>query len=402
MSDRLSQDPPRLDGGGAPAPSGPSLTAVVIPAIVCVVSLAVAALAAWRIRQIKADRARAAHPAAAAATPATAGHPDSPFEPTIENRSTPPGPAPDGMVWIPGGEFSMGCDDPRGSVCGGPDAMPDARPIHRAYVDGFWMDRTEVTNAQFAKFVAATGYVTTAEQVPRQEDFPDAPPENLVAGSTVFTPTETEVPLNNHFQWWRYQAGANWRHPEGPGSSIEGRDNYPVVQVSFDDALAYAQWAGKRLPTEAEFEFAERGGKAGERYAWGDELQPGGRWMANVFQGTFPVKDTGADGFAGLAPVAQFPPNPYGLHDTAGNVWEWVGDWYRPDTYVLHAKLGVVRNPKGPDSPFDPAEPNEPKRVHRGGSFLCTDQYCTRYMNGTRGKGEVSTGSNHVGFRCVK
>jgi formylglycine-generating enzyme required for sulfatase activity len=403
MSDRHSPVSTRPDGGDASAPSGPSLTAVVIPAIVCVVSLAIAALAAWRIRQIKADRARAATPAATTATTAaTAGHPDSPFEPTVENRSTPPGPAPDGMVWIPGGEFSMGCDDPRGGVCGGPDAMPDARPIHRAYVDGFWMDRTEVTNAQFAKFVAATGYVTTAEQVPRQEDFPDAPPENLVAGSTVFTPTETEVPLDSHFRWWRYQAGANWRQPEGPGSSIEGRDNYPVVQVSFDDAMAYAKWAGKRLPTEAEFEFAERGGKAGERYAWGNELQPGGRWMANVFQGTFPVKDTGADGFAGLAPVAQFPPNPYGLHDTAGNVWEWVGDWYRPDTYVLHAKLGVVRNPKGPDSPFDPAEPNEPKRVHRGGSFLCTDQYCTRYMNGTRGKGEVSTGSNHVGFRCVK
>lgn len=380
-----------------PSPPGmPGLASVVVPAVVCVVCLAVAAAVAWKIRRIQAARA------GALPSPANALSPDSPFEPTRENAGGAPGPGPDGMVWIPGGEFSMGCDDPRGGHCGGPDAMPDARPIHRVYVDGFWMDRTEVTNAEFARFVAATGYVTTAERVPTRAEFPDAPAENLIAGSVVFTPTETEVPLDNHFRWWRYEPGAHWRQPEGPGSSIDGRENFPVVQVSYEDAIAYATWAGKRLPTEAEFEFAERGGRAGERYAWGNDLQPDGRWMANTWQGTFPIKDTGADGFAGLAPVAQFPPNRYGLHDTAGNVWEWVSDWYRPDTYTLHAKLGVVRNPTGPDSPYDPAEPDQPKRVHRGGSFLCTDQYCTRYMNGTRGKGELSTGTNHTGFRCVK
>lgn len=392
-------DPPEGDDHAASAHL--SLMPVLVPAAVCFVALGVAAAAAWKIRQIKASRASAMAPAGGAA-PAVAVDPDSPFQATVENRGAAPGPAPEGMVWIPGGEFSMGCDDPRAGVCGGPDAMPDARPIHRVQVDGFWMDRTEVTNAQFARFVAATGYVTMAERTPRQEDFPTAPPENLVAGSTVFTPTAEEVPLTSHFLWWRYEAGANWRHPEGAGTSIDGRDDYPVVQVAYEDAAAYARWAGKRLPTEAEFEFAERGGQAGQRYAWGAELQPGGRWMANVYQGTFPVQDTGRDGFAGLAPVAQFPPNPYGLHDTAGNVWEWVSDWYRPDTYVLHAKLGVVRNPTGPETPFDPAEPDQPKRVHRGGSFLCTDQYCTRYMNGTRGKGEITTASNHLGFRCVQ
>jgi len=395
----MPPSPPQDPDRASESPS-PRLLPVLLPAIVCVVSLVVAALAAWKIRQIKASRAATQ---TAPAGPGAASHPDSPFQPTVENRGgPPPGPAPAGMVWIPGGEFSMGCDDPRSSVCGGPDAMPDARPIHRAYVDGFWMDRTEVTNAQFARFIEATGYVTIAERVPRQEDFPTAPPENLIAGSTVFTPTAKEVPLDNHLRWWRYEAGASWKHPEGPATTIEGRDHYPVVQVAYDDAVAYATWAGKRLPTEAEFEFAERGGQAGTRYAWGDELQPDGKWMANIFQGTFPVQDTGGDGFVGLAPVAQFPANPYGLHDTAGNVWEWVSDWYRPDTYVLHAKLGVVRNPTGPDTPFDPAEPDQPKRVHRGGSFLCTDQYCTRYMNGTRGKGEITTASNHLGFRCVK
>src|SRR5262245_31261319 len=327
----------------------------------------------------------------------------SAFAATIPNQAPPPTPAPEGMVWIPGGEFSMGSDDPRGSMCGGPDAMGDARPIHRVYVDGFWMDATEVTNEEFQKFVKATGYVTIAERKPRQEDFPTAPPENLVAGSTVFTPTAQAVPLNDHFQWWRYQKGANWRHPEGPESNLKARGKYPVVQIAYDDATAYAQWAGKRLPTEAEFEFAARGGLSGKVYAWGDELHPNGKWMANTFQGQFPVRDSGEDGFIGVAPVAQFPPNGYGLYDMAGNVWEWCSDWYRPDTFArLAAQGGVARNPKGPDSPFDPAEPTEKKHVHRGGSFLCTDQYCTRYMVGTRGKGEATTGSNHLGFRCVK
>jgi formylglycine-generating enzyme required for sulfatase activity len=265
------------------------------------------------------------------------------------------------------------------------------------------MDATEVTNEQFQKFVKATHYVTIAERKPTKEEFPTAPPENLVAGSTVFTPTPSSVPLNDHFQWWRYQKGANWRYPDGPESDLKARDKYPVVHIAYDDAVAYAKWAGKRLPTEAEFEFAARGGLSGKVYAWGDELRPGGKWMANTFQGQFPVKDTGEDGFPGIAPVAQFPPNGYGLYDMAGNVWEWVSDWYRPDTFArLAAQSGVVRNPGGPDTPFDPAEPTEKKHVHRGGSFLCTDQYCTRYMVGTRGKGEASTGTNHLGFRCVK
>ncbi len=331
------------------------------------------------------------------ATPPTV----SEFQETIPNRAGPPGPTPPGMVWIPGGEFSMGSADPRNSICGGPDAMPDARPIHRVYVDGFWMDATEVTNEQFEKFVNATGYVTIAERTPTKEEFPEAPPENLVAGSTVFTPTPAPVPLDTHYRWWRYEKGANWRHPEGPGTDIKGHEKYPVVHMAYEDALAYAKWAGKRLPTEAEWEFAARGGLAGKLYPWGDDLRPENKWPANIYQGKFPVQDTGDDHFSGIAPVAQFAPNGYGLFDMAGNVWEWCSDWYRPDAYEAQSSA-VVRNPVGPESSYDPAEPQEKKRVHRGGSFLCTDQYCTRYMVGSRGKGEISTGSNHLGFRCVK
>jgi sulfatase modifying factor 1 len=338
-------------------------------------------------------------------SPLSPGQPDSasPFAPTVRNKSLPPGPAPEGMVWIPGGEFSMGSTVETEALCGQPGVTRDALPVHRVYVDGFWMDATEVTNEKFEQFVKATGYITIAERTPTKEEFPTAPPENLVAGSTVFTPTPGPVPLDNFYHWWRYQKGANWRHPEGPDSDLKGREKYPAVHVAYDDAVAYAKWAGKRLPTEAEFEFAARGGKPGLIYAWGNELHPGGKFMANTYQGTFPVKDSAEDGFAGIAPVAQFPPNPYGLYDITGNVWEWCSDWYRPDYYATLADArGVVRNPQGPDVPFDPSEPTEKKRVHRGGSFLCTDQYCTRYMVGTRGKGEVSTGSNHLGFRCVK
>jgi formylglycine-generating enzyme required for sulfatase activity len=313
--------------------------------------------------------------------------------------------APAGMVWIPGGEFKMG------AVVSGhgsgeremPMASNDAEPIHPVRVDGFWMDKTTVTNAEFARFVAATDYVTVAERAPTKEEFPDAPEGNLVAGSVVFTPPDHEVALDNYFQWWAYVKGANWRHPTGPESDIKGKDDYPVVQVAYPDAEAYAKWAGKRLPTEAEFEFAARGGLTGKTYVWGDDFRPDAKWMANTYQGTFPVKDQGGDGYVGLAPVAKFPANGYGLYDMSGNVWQWCSDWYRPDYYAELAKAaGAASNPKGPDTPFDPAEPNEKKRVQRGGSFLCNPQYCSRYIVGTRGKGDVNTGTNHLGFRCVQ
>ena len=306
------------------------------------------------------------------------------------------------MVWIPGGEFLMGGDPASEGICGMPGIISDATPVHQVYVDGFYMDATEVTNEEFEKFVTATGYVTVAEKAPTKEEFPGVPAENLIAGSVIFTPTNHPVPLNNHFQWWRYQRGANWRHPDGPESDISKRAKIPVVHVAYEDAEAYAKWAGKRLPTEAEWEFAARGGRPGELYSWGNDLKPTGKWMANIYQGQFPVKDIADDGYAGIAPVAQFPPNSFGLYDMAGNVWEWCSDWYRPDYYGQLANArAVARNPHGPDTPYDPAEPTEKKRVHRGGSFLCTDLYCTRYMVGTRGKGEVKTGTNHLGFRCV-
>ena len=326
------------------------------------------------------------------------------FAATVPNQTPPPPNPPKRMVWIPGGEFSMGCQVPSEGVCtmATMNAVNDAQPIHRVYVDGFWMDQTDVTNEEFARFVAATGYVTIAERTPTKDEYPNAPPEALVAGSPVFSPTSHPVPLNNYLQWWRYVPGANWRHPTGPDSDLTGKENYPVVQVAYLDAAAYAKWAGKRLPTEAEWEFAARGGLSGKTYAWGDEFRPNGKWMANTYQGQFPVADTGEDGYAGIAPVAQFPPNGYGLYDMAGNVWQWCGDWYRPDYYAQLQLTGVAvaRNPQGPDSSYSPGD-DQPQRVQRGGSFLCTDQYCTRYMMGTRGKGDIDTGNNNVGFRCV-
>jgi sulfatase modifying factor 1 len=327
------------------------------------------------------------------------------FEPTVANDRPAPGPAPEGMVWIPGGEFSLGSKDPRGDLCGGNEPMDDARPVHRVHVDPFWMDRTEVTNADYARFVAATGYVTVAERPLRPEDFPGVPLASLVPGAVVFTPPAHAVPLDNALRWWRYVPGTSWRHPEGPESNLAGREHHPVVHVAYEDAEAYARWAGKRLPTEAEWEFAARGGRAGQAYPWGNDLTPGDQWQANIWQGKFPAENSAADGNVGAAPVASFPANPYGLHDMAGNVWEWCSDWYRPDAYTRQARAnGAVRNPRGPaaaDS-FDPQEPGQPKRVQRGGSFLCTDQYCTRYRLGTRGKGAPDTGSIHVGFRCVR
>lgn len=298
------------------------------------------------------------------------------------------------MVWIPAGEFSMGTDEA---------GFPDTRPVHRVAVSGFWMDRAEVTNEQFAAFVKATGYVTVAERRPSPEEFPGVPPEKLVAGSIVFTPPKRPVKLNDPMQWWAYVPGADWRHPEGPGSSIKGSGNHPVVHISFADALAFAKWAGKRLPTEAEFEWAARGGLDRQKFAWGDELRPKGRFMANTFQGNFPNANTGEDGFVGSAPVGSFEPNGFGLVDMAGNVWEWCSDWYRPNYYeILAAQGALTSDPSGPVEGIDPAEPGVPKRVTRGGSFLCTDQYCARYMPGGRGKEAPDSGTNHLGFRLVR
>jgi formylglycine-generating enzyme required for sulfatase activity len=306
------------------------------------------------------------------------------------------------MVRIAAGEFWMGMEDPRGQDHGGQEAMEDARPVHRVRVHSFLIDKTDVTNAQFGRFVRSTGYVTVAERVPQTKEFPGASPAELLAGAIVFTRPQHPVSLANPYAWWKYIPGASWRHPFGPGSTITARDNDPVVQVAYEDAKAYAVWAGKRLPTEAEWEYAARGGLDRKLYAWGDSLNPDGRWMANTFQGTFPVQDAQSDGYAGIAPVASFPPNGYGIYDMSGNVWQWVSDWYRPDYYSELAAAGAIAdNPQGPKSSYDPLEPGVPKRVQRGGSFLCTEQYCTRYMVGARGRGEPSSATNHVGFRCV-
>ena len=370
--------------------------------IAVIAALVLAGIVALMSRSRHAAETASGNPPASSWTSTNSSSPAT-FGPTVPNTTPAPSATPAGMVWIPGGEFSMGAADSPSDGEVGMQATRDSRPIHRVYVDGFFMDKTDVTNAEFAKFVKATGYVTVAERKPRAEDFPGAPPENLVAGAVVFSPPDHAVPLDNHFQWWSYVPGANWRHPTGPKSNIIGKDNYPVVQIAYEDAVAFAKWADKRLPTEAEWEFAARGGLAGKPFVWGDEFRPNGKWMANTHQGHFPNQDTGEDGHVGLAAVAQYPPNGYGLYDMAGNVWQWTSDWYRPDYYQqLVAEGGVARNPQGPQNPWDPDEPKEAKKVHRGGSFLCTDQYCSRYVVGTRGKGEVSTGTNHVGFRCVQ
>jgi formylglycine-generating enzyme required for sulfatase activity len=305
------------------------------------------------------------------------------------------------MVWVSGGEFSMGSSADAESLCEIAGITADARPIHRVRVDGFWMGVTEVTNEQFAAFVRATGYVTVAERPMRPADYPGVPAEALVPASVVFSPPGRPVDLRDTLAWWRLVQGASWRHPAGPGSDIDARASYPVVHVAYEDAVAYATWADGRLPTEAEWEFAARGGRSGDLFPWGNDLVPDGAHRANVHQGAFPNDDAGADGFAGMAPVARFAPNAYGLYDMAGNVWEWVSDWYRPDYYETLAGVVAV-NPSGPTASHDPAEPGVAKRAQRGGSFLCSDQYCSRYLVGTRGKGEVTSGSNHLGFRIVK
>ena len=318
-----------------------------------------------------------------------------------ETPSTPMGQIPAGMVWIAGGRFQMGTNDP--------DSWPEERPAHPVQVDGFWMDETEVTNAQFQQFVEATGYVTTAERTPTADEIlvqspPGTPPpaaELLVPGSLVFRPTPAAVSLNDISQWWFWTPGADWRHPEGPESNLAGRQEHPVVHVSWDDAMAFAAWAGKRLPTEAEWEFAARGGLQ-TRYVWGEEPPDDSAPRANLWTGEFPFRNTKADGFERTAPVRSFAPNRYGLYDLAGNVWEWCSDWYDRTAYQSRSLDEVAINPAGPKESHDPHRPWQAQRSQRGGSFLCHDSYCSRYRPSARHGGSPDTGMSHVGFRCAK
>jgi len=293
-----------------------------------------------------------------------------------------------GMVWIEGGEAVLG------SQTGDADA-----PLHRVALDGFWIDATEVTNAEFARFVAATGYRTDAERTPTAAELPGVPEDLLVAGSLVFMPPDGATDLAEFWRWWRYVPGACWRQPDGPGSSIEGKEDHPVIHVSHRDALAYCEWANKRLPTEAEWEYAARGGLDQKRYVWGDEARPGDRWMTNIWQGEFPTENTAVDGYLTTAPVLSFPTNGFGLSGMSGNVWEWCADLYHPRGYDVGED--AARNPKGPDASHDPMEPGVVKHVMRGGSFLCSDVYCLGYLPGTRMKSTPDTSLCHTGFRCA-
>ncbi|MBK6485864.1 MAG: formylglycine-generating enzyme family protein [Gemmatimonadetes bacterium] len=308
-------------------------------------------------------------------------------------RSAPPGPAPEGMVWIPGGTFAMGDD--------GPFALPHERPVHRVTVSGFYMDVDAVTNAEFAAFVKATGHVTVAERTPVLAEImsglpagtPPPPPDFLVPGSLVFTPAEGEVDLRDVSRWWRWVPGASWRHPQGPGSDLTGRERHPVVQVAWEDAVAYAAWVGGRLPTEAEWEYAARGGHERAAHPWGDAPHDSAHPQAHIYTGTFPAHP------AQPIAVGTLPPNGYGLHDMAGNVWQWTADWYHPDTYARRA--GIETDPTGPAGGLDPRTEGEPTRVIRGGSFLCSDVYCRGYRVSARGTGAPDTGASHIGFRVV-
>ena len=309
------------------------------------------------------------------------------------------------MVWVPGGEFLMGSDHKL--------AQPNERPTHRVKVGGFWMDQTHVTNSQFAEFVKATGYVTTAERKPDWETIrvqvppgtPRPPDSALVPSAMVFAGTARPVRLDDWSQWWRLVPGADWKHPLGPGSSIEGKDDHPVVQVSYEDALAYAKWAGKRLPTEAEWEFAARGGLEQATYVWGEEFAPNGQRMTNTFDGTFPVVNPKAGGAVGTTSARTFPANGYGLYDMTGNAWQWAADWYRADYFRQQASPGVITNPQGPNDSYDPedrsAPADAPKRVTRGGSFLCAVNYCLSYRPSARRGNDPYNPMSHIGFRLV-
>ena len=347
-------------------------------------------------------------------TAARSAHDDPDFSRAI--RTGRPGfaaPPPTGMALIPGGEFTMGTDSGR--------SFPNERPAHRVTVTPFYLDINPVTNAGFAEFVEATGYKTVAERPVDWEELkkqvppgtPKPPDDMLAAGSLVFHPTEGPVDLRDMSQWWKWTPGASWRHPEGPGSTIEGRDNHPVVHVAFEDALAYAKWAGKRLPTEAEWEFAARGGLENARYAWGDEENPDGKFMVNRWTGKFPHQNDGKDGFAGVSPVGSFPPNGYGLYDMAGNVWNWCSDLYRADTYASRAfDSQACCDPQGPittkdetpvrGDPSPPSVPGAERRVTKGGSFLCHPDYCESYRPSARRGTPPDTGTSHIGFRCAK
>ena len=305
--------------------------------------------------------------------------------------------SPPGMVWIPGGTFRMGSAD----------FYPEEQPIHDVTVDGFWMDRYAVTNEQFARFVAETGYLTLAERTPRPEDFPGAPPENLVAGSMVFRKRTGPVDLRNYVNWWVWMPGASWRQPTGPQSSLDGLALHPVVHVALEDVEAYALWAGKDLPTEAEWEFAARGGFDGATFTWGNDEFPEGQAMVNSWQGEFPWQNLLTDGYEGTAPVGSFPPNRYGLFDMTGNVWEWTRDWYEPrgaNPTMKSCCLSSV-NPRmeSPEKSYDPGQPQFriPRKVVKGGSYLCAPNYCLRYRPAARQPQMVDTGMSHIGFRCV-
>jgi formylglycine-generating enzyme required for sulfatase activity len=307
-----------------------------------------------------------------------------------------------GMVLIPGGTFMMGGDNKQ--------ASEDEYPKHPVTVNAFFMDATEVTNAEFQKFIDATGYITIAERKPDWEELKKSLPPNtikppdsvLVPASLVFKQTHGPVDLNDYNQWWSWVPGADWKHPEGPGSSIKGKENFPVTQVSWYDAMAYCKWAGKRLPTEAEWEFAARGGLVNNIYPWGNEHVNIGNAKANSWEGKFPYYNEKKDGYVTAALVRSFAPNGYGLYDMAGNVWEWCSDWYDANYYKAFSTKKTTTNPKGPEKSFDPEDPYTPKKALRGGSFLCNDAYCSGYRVARRMKSSPDTGLEHTGFRCVK